>query len=138
MTVIDLNYFTILVAAVVSLLLGAWWYSPFLFGKFWSRLTDISPHEKKEMRTKQKISYVINFVTSLLSAYILAYVIAYMGATTFLQGMEAGFWMWLGFVATVSVGLVIWENKPVFLYLLNNGYYLLSFLLMGGILAAFS
>lgn len=46
-----------------------------------------------------------------------------------------GFWNWLGFVAPVTLGGVLWEGKPWKLWGLNNGYQLLSLLVMGVILA---
>lgn len=50
--------------------------------------------------------------------------------------MQAGFWAWLGFVATIMLGMTLWEGKPFRLYLLNAGYQLLNLLVMGAILAA--
>ena len=51
------------------------------------------------------------------------------------MGMQAGFWVWLGFIATTMIGIVLWEIKPVKLYLLIVAYYLISLLVMGSILA---
>jgi hypothetical protein len=45
--------------------------------------------------------------------------------------MAVGFWTWLGFVAVSTIGTVTFERKPS----LNNGYTLLSLLMMGAILA---
>ncbi len=56
-------------------------------------------------------------------------------ATTAMEGMMVGFWAWLGFVATIMLGKVIWEMTPVKLYGINVAYYLVSLLLMGAILA---
>lgn len=47
----------------------------------------------------------------------------------------AGFWNWLGFVAPVTLGAVLWEGKHWKLWFLNNGYYLVTLLLMGAVLA---
>ena len=46
-----------------------------------------------------------------------------------------GFWNWLGFVAPVTLGSVLWEGKSPKLWVLNNGYYLVSLIVMGVILA---
>jgi hypothetical protein len=66
---------------------------------------------------------------------VLAHVIRFAGATTVLQGLAVGFFVWLGFVAVVTIGTVTFERKPIRLFLLNNGYLLLSLLAMGAILA---
>lgn len=39
------------------------------------------------------------------------------------------------FIAPVTLGVVLWEGKPWKLWVLNNGYQLLSLLVMGVILA---
>lgn len=46
----------------------------------------------------------------------------------------AGFWNWLGFIAPVTLGVVLWEGKPWKLWVLHNAYYLLALLVMGVIL----
>jgi hypothetical protein len=50
-------------------------------------------------------------------------------------GLMCGFWNWLGFIAPVTLGTVLWEGKPWKLWALTNGYYLFSLLIMGVILA---
>jgi hypothetical protein len=42
--------------------------------------------------------------------------------------------VWVGFVATVSAGMVLWGGKPVQLYLLNNVSYLIGLILMSIVL----
>lgn len=79
--------------------------------------------------------YLLQAVGSLLMAYVLAYFVNYTGATTALAGAMAGFWVWLGFIATVQLGTVLWEGKSWSLYLLNVAYYLVSLVVMGIILA---
>jgi hypothetical protein len=50
-------------------------------------------------------------------------------------GLSAGFWNWLGFVAPVTLGKVLWEGKPWKLWFLDSGNYLLTLLGMGVILS---
>ena len=68
-------------------------------------------------------------------AYVLAHFIDYVEATTVVAGMTAGFWLWMGFIATVKLGGVLWEGKPWTLYGLDVAYYLVSLLVMSSILA---
>ena len=136
MVQIDINGFAVLAAAVASMVIGAIWYSPAVFGKIWMSLTGISDSKIKEMKSKGMAkSYVIGFIASLVTAYVLAHFVDYAEATTLIMGMQAGFWVWLGFIATTMIGIVLWENKPVKLYMLNVPYYLISLLVMGSILA---
>ena len=77
----------------------------------------------------------VDFVGSLLMAFVLVHIIRFGDATTPLQGLAVGFSIWLGFVAAVTISTVTYERKPFELFLLKNGYLLLSLLAMGAILA---
>ena len=50
------------------------------------------------------------------------------------EGALLGIMVWLGFVATMTIGGVLWEGKPMKLYFLNNAYNIIQFALMGAIL----
>ena len=128
-----INYLAVLVAAVASMVLGSLWYSPLMFGKLWMQLSGINMKEAPPKSKMMKL-YGALFVSTLVMVYVLAHMVDYAQATTAMEGAQAGFWIWLGFVATVSLGSVLWENKPVKLYLLNNAFQLVSMMLMGVIL----
>ena len=134
-----INYVAVVVAAIAANVLGAIWYSPAGFGKVWMELSGFT--EKKMGEAKKKgiaKMYAVGFLSTLVMAYVLAHMVDYTDATTVMGGLQAGFWIWLGFVATVQLGSVLWEGKPVKLYLLNTSYYLVNLLLMGTILAVWS
>lgn len=129
-----INYLAVFVAAIVSMVLGGFWYSPLLFGKRWIEWMNFAPKDLLDMKKRANASYVINFLTLLLMAFVLAHFVDYAQATTFIEGVQAGFWVWLGFIATVSLGSVLWENKSIKVYLINAGYQLVNVVLMGVIL----
>ena len=134
---VTINYAAVLVAAVAGMVLGALWYSPLLFGKMWMSLSGITDKQIGEAKKKGMTkSYILAFVGTLVMAYVLAHFVDYTQATTLAGGLQAGFWIWLGFVATTFLGMVLWEGKPWKLYFLNVAYYLVELLLMGAILAS--
>ena len=49
--------------------------------------------------------------------------------------MKVGFAVWLGFVTTVQLTSVLFAKQPLKLYLINTGYQLVCYLVMGAILA---
>ena len=136
---VPINYLSVLGAAVASMILGFLWYGP-LFGKEWARLmgftTDKMDAAKKKGMGK---SYAIMAVGSLLMSYALAHNLIFGSAYLQMSGIEAGimagFWNWLGFIAPVTVGVVLWEGKPWKLWCITAGYYLVTLLVMGMILA---
>ena len=126
----EINLLAILAAGIINMVVGSLWYGP-LFGKKWMALSGHTMGEKKGM-TK---AYVIMFGGALVMAYVMSYLIGLAGASSFKAGMEVGFWAWLGFVATVELGTVLWDRKPWALFRLNAAYHLVVMALMGGVLA---
>jgi hypothetical protein len=119
----------ILVAALAYTILGFIWYSPYLFGGAWQKLTGI-----KKMKSTPA-TMLLAFLYALVMAYVLSSLIEYMGAATLVSGVSVGLVAWLGFIATITMGQVIWERRRAELYLLNNAYNLIALSLMGAILA---
>ena len=122
----------ILGAAVAKMAVGALWYSNALFFKPWIRLSGTSEGQVKQGLPK---ALVFDALGSLLMALILFHTVRWAGAHTLIEGLFIGFLNWLGFVAVATISTVTYERKPVTLYLLNNGYQLVSMLVMGAILA---
>lgn len=134
---VDINYWAVLVTAVVQMIIGAIWYSPSMgFGKSWMKLAGIKPGkinaEKKKAMTR---SYILVFVSALVLNFVLANFVIYMTASGFLEGAFVGFMIWVGFILTSMLGMLLWEGRPFKLYLINVFYYLVSLAITGGILA---
>lgn len=133
---VNVNLLAVLVAAIVSMVIGSLWYSTILFGKTWIRLSGLTQENMDKAKQKgMGKTYTFGFIGSLLMSYVLAHSVAYASAVTFGGGMVAGFWNWLGFVVPVILGSILWENRSVGLFFINIGYYLVSLIIMGGILA---
>jgi Protein of unknown function (DUF1761) len=129
---VNINYLAVIVAAIANYALGTLWYGV-MFGGHWKRLTG-----SQEMKpTAQAI--ILGFVGAFFMSYILDHAIifasAYMKAEGIGAGLMCGFWNWLGFIAPVTIGVVIYEKKSWKLWVLNNAYCLVSLLVMGMILS---
>src|SRR5258706_5014894 len=136
---VPVNYLAVLVAALLSMVLGSLWYGP-VFGKPWMKMVGMSKGCMKDMKPGDMGKlYGIQFVGSLFMAFILAHALvfasAYLGESGVSAGLQTGFWNWLGFVAPVTLTSVLWEGKSWKLWLLNNGYYLTLLCMMGVLLA---
>lgn len=139
---IVINYWAVFGAAIAAIVLGIVWYGP-LFGKQWMRIVGISKADmeaagEKGKRMMQR-SYAIMALSSLVMAYVLAHILTYASAFTGSSGIEAGISaglsIWVGFVGPVMMGNVIWEGRPWKYWFITSGYYLVSLILMGIILA---
>lgn len=129
MTGADINLWAVLIAAIVYMGIGAIWFSPGVFGNLRTKLS----HADKPKKVGR--SYLIGFLAALIMCYIFAHLIFFMGISTVAGGAKMGIWIWLGFFATTSLGMVIWDNKPFKLYLISTLYDLVSLMVMGIILA---
>ena len=118
------NLLAVLVSALAAFILGALWYAPFLFGRLWKRLAGITGTRGG------LLAYGLNFLSLLLMSYVLGSILKAVEAGTALARLMVGFWLWAGFAATITLSSVLWERRPLALYILNNAYYLLSMWLM--------
>ena len=135
----DVNYLAVVVSAIVGMVIGALWYSPMLFGKMWMKLSGVTDKEMKKAKEKgMSKSYALAFLGSLLMSCILAHFVYYTQASTVLEGMQTGFWIWLGFVATIMLGMVLWEGKSWKLYFVKAAHELVALAVMGAILAVWA
>jgi Protein of unknown function (DUF1761) len=136
---VGVNLLAVLVAAVATMLVGFLWYSPLLFARPWMRAMGYAPDDKTkqdEMRKGAGKLYAISFLTSLVAAFVLARIMRTPYLHTAAHGMRTGIGVWLGFVTTVQLTDTLFGKRPVTLYLINTGYRLVCFVVMGAILAA--
>jgi hypothetical protein len=80
-------------------------------------------------------SYAISFLAALVSAFVLGKIVQITTVNSLLYGMKIGFAIWLGFVTTVQLTAKLFGNQSTRLYLINTGYQLVCYLVMGAILA---
>ena len=138
MEFMGLNLLSVLAAAIATMILGFLWYSPLLFAKPWTVAMGYDLNDKTKMEEMRKGAgklYGITFVASLVSAFVLAKIIDVTTVASALYGMKIGFAVWLGFVTTVQLTSTLFKKRPIKLYLIDTGYQLVCYLLMGAILA---
>lgn len=132
---IAVNYVAVVLAGVVSMVVGFLWYSPMLFGNQWAKLSGFTKEGLKKAQKKAGPMYVLSFVASLVTAYVLTHVMA-LSENTFHYarvntGVTTAFWVWVGFVAPVQLTDVLFMGKKWSLFFINTGYQLASLVVMG-------
>ena len=131
------NLWAVLSAAAATMVIGFLWYSPFLFAKPWMIAMGYDPADKDRIAAMQKTAgpkYGIAFLVGLLTAFMLGKIIFNLAISTALYGMKVGFAVWLAFVMTVQLTDMLFGNRPRNLFLINTGYQLACYLVMGAIL----
>jgi hypothetical protein len=124
-----LNIAAILVAGIVHMVIGLIWFSNGLFGKQWELLTGQTMKPDPHWLPAGAIGHVV-------IALVLAVVVAFANATTAIDGVIVGIFMWLGFVVTLELGELIWEKIPFRLFLIRIGNHFVALGVAGAILAA--
>ena len=124
------NWWAVIVAAVVKFLIGWGWYAPPVFGKQWAELSG----RKMDDMSGLAPAIVVQLIGDLVMAYILARFVGHYGAVKLIDGAIVGFMAWLGFVATIMLSSVFYEKKPFQLFVINSGYQLVGIVVMGAIL----
>ena len=123
------NYFAIIVSGSVFMIVGTLWYGP-LFGKQWLSLLKVTPEQIAEARKKSMAPSMIGvLVAALVTSFVIAVVLKSLLITTVSAALVAGFFLWLGFVATTMSHRVFFERSSVGLYILNAAQSLVAILL---------
>jgi hypothetical protein len=135
----SINWLAVLASAVASMAVGFAWYSPLLFANPWMRLMGIkcdTPEEKAAMQKEAGPIYGQAFICTIVSAAFLAIVITRMmvPGTDLMRGLKIAFGVWLGFVATVQYTNALFNKQSKMLFLIDTGYQLVCYLIMGAII----
>jgi hypothetical protein len=128
----QLNYLAVFVSALTSFLIGGLWYSPVMFSNAWMKENGFKEEDLKDVNMAK--IFGTSFVLALIIAFNLA---AFIGSNSDLSfGLFAGFAAGFGWVA-MSLGITyLFERKSFKLFLINAGYHIVTYTIMGGILAA--
>jgi len=132
-----INLVAVLVAALAAFGLGSLWYSPLLFGKQWMKLSGVKQGIfNKEKQKGMALRFAVGFISWIVMSFVLAYAVQHQAITGIKEAIILSLWIWVGFIATITLGTILWDNKPVKLYLLNNAYNCLAVALMAVILVS--
>jgi len=132
------NLWAVLVSALATMVIGFVWYSPLLFATPWMTLMGYDPNDKAKIAELQKSagpSYGLALIASVLSAAVLGKLISVTHITSALYGVKMSLAVWLGFVTTVQLTNSLFARQRARLYLINTGYQLVCYVVMGVILA---
>ncbi len=128
----QIHFLPILVSAIIVWLLGALWYSPVLFAKPWIAIIGRKEGEKPKGVVKGMVGSLIG---DLLLAFVLMHLIIWSGADSWLDGVHIGFITWVGFVLSPLYPQSVYEGRPFKYFAINGGYWLVSLLVIGALLA---
>jgi hypothetical protein len=135
----NINYWPILIAAIASFAFGAVWYIG--LGKQWMAARDMSAADMEKAKADIgpiPVPYIVAFVALLIMAWMLAGVLLHLARggmpVTLRAGMISGFFLWLGFVMTTMAVNHAFQGAKRSLTLIDGGHWLGVLLIQGAIL----
>lgn len=140
-----INWWAVVVGAASLHILGFIWYGP-IFGKAYGSImgmppvSQMSPETNKEFKNKMWPVYILNLILALITSYALAYFLNLLGDMAVGGGVCIALAIFFGFMLPLIAGNSMWSGKPRALawklFWINFGYYLISFIVLAGILSA--
>lgn len=127
----QVNVWAVLAAAISMFIIGGLWYSPMMFQRPWMRANGMTEADVQKGGTGR--IFGLSFVCALVMAGNLAAFLA--GPDTTLSwGVTAGLLAGFGWVALGVGVLALFERRPLAWFLINGGYFTVSFAVMGAII----
>jgi hypothetical protein len=129
----QINWLAVVAAALSTFVVGGLWYSPVLFGKVWLKANGFTEAQAQSFNKARAFGGA--FLLALVMSANLAMFLAD-PTTTLLWGMTAGALAGVGWVAAGLAVVALFENRSWSYILVNGGYLIVSFVLMGAILGS--
>jgi hypothetical protein len=117
-----LNYWAILVAWLINVTVGTFWYSPIGFGKPWSKLSAVDMMNMPKNQANKAISLV--GLSALVQTVVLAVMLNSLDITTATKGLEVGVLLWLGLTAATTIGNTLYSRLSLKFWWLNASFFL--------------
>ena len=132
----NVNIIAILIATVVSMAIGAGWYSS--PANAWMNANGFSEDERAKLNEDgSPVVYLIAALSHLVMAYILSGILYHAQAFSIFGGMLSAVLIWAGFVVTTMTVNHRFQMKPWSLTAIDSGHYLIVLLAQGVILGWF-
>ncbi len=128
----SISLLSVVVAAVLGFAVGGLWYGP-LFLKTWQREAGIS--EADMQKRHPAIIFGGAFVLQLIAAYFLGHTFAAYGELTPNTTIMTAMGIALAFIVTAFGVNYLFAGRSLKLWLIDSGYYVVTYTLMGAAFA---
>jgi len=128
----------VVMGGLSAMVVGMIWYSPYLFGKQWTKAMGMSEKEMTARRPKVLPAVIIG---SFLTAYVLSLFTVYLQAFTnkgfIMSGFDTAVLAWVGLAGTALLAHGLWEERSKNALYVNLGNRLVTLVVMGLIIGSF-
>lgn len=133
MTFIITEFVPILIGAVIFTIVGMVWYMPRVFGTTWMRLQFGSAELPADRKKKAKKAMAASFLLAFIACAILRKLLLIFGVATPMEGFQYSLWLAIGFIIVPQYNDILFSGKPLKLYAITTGYYVVSLVLVGAL-----
>lgn len=127
----EINYWTVILATLSSMVVGSVWYAPKVFGTRWARLAKVD-------MDRPPATAIVPILTTVLVSFVTAWVLA--GSTAIAwhfyesgylwTAIVTGVTLWAGFTAARFITHDAFEGRPTSLTVMNIAHELVTVLVM--------
>lgn len=130
------NWLALIAAAISTFVVGSIWYNPKVFGKAWMESVGMTDEKIKEGNMIK--TFGIGLIMAFIAAFFISYIVNHGGQEfqTFKHGAFHGAMLGVLIAMPIVVTNALYEQKSMKYMLINMGYWIANFTVMGGILAA--
>ena len=125
---LSVYYIPILISTLVCFSLGAFWFSPALFGRKWRELTGKSHHENFPIA-----SYLFFLFIILIFNIAMSVLADISGTFRMSAGVIMGLSVWIGFGLPIMSFEFLFERRNASLLFITSGYFLAVSVISGAL-----
>ena len=125
-----INWLAVVVATVIAFAVGATWYSKTMFGRAW--MEEVGLTEESAKSANMPLMFGGTFVLQFLAMTALDAILG--SDSTWRNGLELGLLIGVFWVATAYGITYLFEQRTMRLFMINAGYYVVLFAVVGTLL----
>ncbi|HEY4500291.1 MAG TPA: DUF1761 domain-containing protein [Candidatus Paceibacterota bacterium] len=127
----NINYWIVITATIVGMIVGFIWYAPWAFGKLWIK-SKSAPAEKPKTST-----WIGMTISTLITAFVLATLFNSLIIVSLWGLVLTAFLLWVGFAVPMKLGDYYFGGDSFTFFLLSVGHELVLLIVMSLIIGIF-